>query len=105
MTARPLASIAATNPATVTAGSGGPHYGCVGVSLGRATMEEICPSPADSSRSPRPAGAAVTAARIPTQTPRAAVPYVSPIVDYEPPPLGNLAQPCPPPSPAALHRR
>lgn len=31
--------------------------------------------------------------------------FVSPIVDYEPPPLGGLPPPCPPPTPAALHRR
>jgi Family of unknown function (DUF6459) len=31
--------------------------------------------------------------------------FVSPIVDYEPPPIGPVAPPCPPPSPAALRRR
>ena len=30
---------------------------------------------------------------------------VSPIVDYEPPPLSPLPMPCPPPSPGALRRR
>jgi len=29
--------------------------------------------------------------------------FTSPIIDYEPPPIG--VTPCPPPSPAALHRR
>jgi hypothetical protein len=31
--------------------------------------------------------------------------FVSPIVDYEPPPVGQVPSPCPPPSPAALRRR
>jgi hypothetical protein len=43
----------------------------------------------------------VTASRI--STPRHS--FTSPVVDYEPPPLGGLpAGACPPPSPAALHR-
>ena len=30
--------------------------------------------------------------------------FTSPIIDYEPPPVGMGITPCPPPSPAALHR-
>ena len=30
---------------------------------------------------------------------------ISPVVDYEPPPVGASTPPCPAPSPAALHRR
>ena len=30
--------------------------------------------------------------------------FTSPIIDYEPPPVGIGVTPCPPPSPAALHR-
>ena len=30
--------------------------------------------------------------------------FTSPIIDYEPPPVGMGNTPCPPPSPAALHR-
>jgi hypothetical protein len=43
----------------------------------------------------------VTASRIPTRR----TSFTSPVVDYEPPPVGVPAVgPCPPPSPAALHR-
>jgi Family of unknown function (DUF6459) len=42
----------------------------------------------------------VTASRIPTEP----ASYVSPIVDYEPAPVGQHSPPCPPPTPAALHR-
>jgi hypothetical protein len=51
----------------------------------------------------------MTASRIPPER----VSFTSPIIDYEPPPIGypqvlnvaGQAAPCPPPSPAALHRR
>jgi hypothetical protein len=43
----------------------------------------------------------VTASRIPTRR----TSFTTPVVDYEPPPVGgHPAAPCPPPSPAALHR-
>lgn len=41
----------------------------------------------------------MTASRIPHQSPS----FTTPIIDCEPPPVGITA--CPPPSPAALHRR
>ncbi len=41
----------------------------------------------------------MTASRIPSEQ----ASFTSPIIDYEPPPVGY--QQCPPPSPAALHRR
>ena len=41
----------------------------------------------------------MTASRIPPEPPS----FTSPIIDCEPPPVGITA--CPPPSPAALHRR
>jgi Family of unknown function (DUF6459) len=46
----------------------------------------------------------VTASRNPTETSIESDSFVSPIVDYEPAPLGEVPPPCPPPSPAALHR-
>lgn len=46
----------------------------------------------------------MTASRIPTETSIESTSFVTPIVDYEPPPLGDLPPPCPPPTPAALHR-
>lgn len=47
----------------------------------------------------------MTASRIPTQPALPSAGFLAPIVDYEPAPLGIGTQPCPPPSPAALHRR
>jgi hypothetical protein len=45
--------------------------------------------------------AAVTASRIPTRR----TSFTTPVVDYEPPLVGaHPVAPCPPPSPAALHR-
>jgi len=46
----------------------------------------------------------VTASRIPPETSVASESFVSPVVDYEPPPLGDHPPPCPPPTRAALHR-
>src|SRR5262245_66697178 len=43
--------------------------------------------------------ATMTASRVPSQS----VSFATPIIDCEPPPVGITA--CPPPSPAALHRR
>ena len=43
----------------------------------------------------------MTAARIPIRR----TSFTSPVVDYEPPPVGVIpVSPCPPPTPAALHR-
>ena len=47
----------------------------------------------------------MTAIRITTETSLVSPSFVSPIVDYEPPPLGDHPPPCPPPTSAALHRR
>ncbi len=89
------------NLVTVTGGTGIPHDGCSRASAGRgimiasATLQQMSSIRLDRWRS------AVTASRIPTR--RTA--FTSPVVDYEPPPVGALpVSPCPPPSPAALHR-
>jgi hypothetical protein len=39
-----------------------------------------------------------------SQIPFAPGAFTTPVVDYEPPPVGVAATPCPSPSPAALHR-
>ena len=52
-----------------------------------------------------PAGAAVTSAHLTSNLDGERPSLVSPIVDYEPPPVGPVPPPCPPPSPAALRRR
>lgn len=79
-----------------------PRNGCTRASSGRgimnasATLQQMSSIRLDRWR------AAVTASRIPTRR----TSFTSPVVDYEPPPLGALpASPCPPPSPTALHRR
>ena len=46
----------------------------------------------------------MTASRTPTEASIECKSFVSPIVDYEPPPLGDRPPPCPPPTLAALHR-
>jgi Family of unknown function (DUF6459) len=58
-----------------------------------ATLQQMPPRRADRWRS------SMTASRIPPERPS----LTSPIIDYEPPPIGVM--PCPPPSPTVLHRR
>lgn len=78
-----------------------PHHRCTRASSGRgimkasATLQQMSSIRLDRWR------AAVTASRIPTRR----TSFTSPIVDYEPPPVGVLpANPCQQPSPTALHR-